>query len=86
MIQITLPPNVEAALASRGGDAPRMLREAALVELYRQELLTQHELAESLGMTRLESDAVLKRWGVPNGPALEEHNQQVASLRRALTR
>lgn len=80
-IEMHLPPSVEAVLASRGGDASRVLLEAALVELYRREAITHHELAESLGLGRLETDAFLKAHGVQMPLTIEQHRAQMASLR-----
>jgi Uncharacterised protein family (UPF0175) len=36
-------------------------REAYLVELYRQDRITHHQLTQALGLSRLEGDGVLKR-------------------------
>lgn len=59
-----LPPDVEQGLRLKLGDVNRVTKEAALVELYRQEKITHHELARSLGLSRFETDALLKRHNV----------------------
>jgi hypothetical protein len=80
-IRIDLPPTLEEALARRTPDVSRAMLEAALLDLYRREVITHHELAESLGMGRIETDGFLKRHGVGFSPSLEEHLAQVESLR-----
>jgi hypothetical protein len=39
-------------------------KEAALIELYRQDRITAYELAQALKLSRLEADALLKRHNV----------------------
>ncbi len=38
---------------------PPSAEEAYLVDLYRQERITHHQLAEALGLTRYETDGIL---------------------------
>jgi len=59
-----LPPQIEQSLRRELGDLDQAAKEGALVELYRQEKLTHHELAQSLGISRIEIDAVLKKHNV----------------------
>lgn len=56
-------------------------REAFLVNLYREDHITHHRLAEALGLGRLETDGVLKRHRVSSGPNLEELRDEIGSLR-----
>jgi hypothetical protein len=58
-------------------------RKAYLVELYRQDRITHHQLARALGLTRIETDGVLKRYKVSPGPTLEELRAEIGSLRDA---
>jgi hypothetical protein len=51
---------------------PRGAAETYLVELYRQDRITHHQLTEALGLSRIETDGVLKRHKVSSGPTLEE--------------
>ena len=62
-------------------------KEAALVELYRQGQLSHGKLAEGLGISRYETDAVLKRHNVTEDLLTrEEFDDQVSGLRKALGR
>ena len=63
-VSFQLPESVEEQLRSQLGDVSAATKEAALVELYRQGKLSHGEFAESLGISRYEADAVLKRHGV----------------------
>ena len=57
--------------------------EAALVELYRQEKLTHHQLATALGLGRLETEELLKRHKVTEDlPTADELTAQLATLRK----
>jgi hypothetical protein len=81
-MNIELPAEVEQRLRAEIRDLETEAKEAMLVELYRQERLSRHDLALSLGIGRLELDGVLKRHRViedlPTNDELEE------DLRRAL--
>ncbi len=82
-ITFELPTEVERQLRERLSDLDRVAKESALVELYRQEKLSHHELATALGLGRLELDGVLKDHGVTeDSMTVEEFDDQVASLRR----
>ena len=59
-----LPTDVEHSLRQKLGDLNQATKEAALVELYRQDKITHYELARSLGLSRFEADALLKRYKV----------------------
>lgn len=62
-----------------------LAKEAALVELYRQGSITQHQLAESLDRTRFEIYELLKQPNVTEElVTAEEVAEQVATLRRLL--
>ena len=63
-VSFQLPANVEQQLRRELGDLNVVAKEAALVELYRQGQLSHGKLAESLGLSRYETDAVLKRHNV----------------------
>ncbi len=60
-INMELPHPIEEKLK---GDLAAAGKEAMLVELYRQEKLSHHELAQGLGLSRFETDGVLKRHNV----------------------
>jgi len=63
-VSFELPTQIERDLRERLGDLDRAAKEAALIELFRQRKLTHHELSESLGIDRFETDALLKRHNV----------------------
>jgi len=75
-----LPPGVEEQLRAHTSDLPAEAKEAMLVEFYRQEKLTRYQLAQALGLTRFETDAVLKKHKVtedlPTTQELEEDFRQ----------
>lgn len=78
-ISFDIPPNIEQALRSCGQDLSQVAKEAALVELYRQDRITQFELAAALGLSRYETDGVLKRHGVTEDLlTVDEFERQVA--------
>lgn len=82
-ISFQLPGTVEEQLRGQFVDLDQAAKEAALVELYRQEVLTHHELATSLGLDRFETEALLRRHGVTEDcVTLEELDKQLATLRK----
>lgn len=84
-ISFDLPASVEEQLRRDHANLDRLAKEAALLELYRQGNITQHQLAESLDKTRVEIDELLKRHNVTEDlVTAEEVAEQVATLRRLL--
>ena len=84
-ISFDLPAAVEEQLRRDHANLDGLAKEAALVELYRQARITQHQLAESLGKTRFEIDELLKQHNVIEDlVTAEEVAEQVATLRRLL--
>jgi predicted HTH domain antitoxin len=82
-ISFEIPGEIEQELGGNGADISSEAREAFLVELYRQDRITHHQLAEALGLSRLETDGVLKRHKVSSGVTAEEMRAQAAALRDA---
>jgi predicted HTH domain antitoxin len=82
-ISFEIPPEIEQQIRIDGVDLAREVRELFLVELYRQERITHHQLAEALGLSRYETDGVLKRHKVWLELTPEELGAQAASLREA---
>jgi predicted HTH domain antitoxin len=80
-ISFQLPPDIAEQIRTNGADLNGEAREAYLVELYRQERITHHQLAETLGLNRIETDGLLKRHKVSPGPTLEELRAEIGSLR-----
>ncbi|MGN6370627.1 MAG: UPF0175 family protein [Phycisphaerae bacterium] len=63
-LTIDLPPDVERRLRTQFPNLDAHAKESFLVDLYRQEVLSHHELSEALGLTRFETDGLLKRHNV----------------------
>jgi predicted HTH domain antitoxin len=82
-ISFEIPQDIEQQVRTNGVDLEREVREMYLIELYRQDRITHHQLAEALGLTRLETDGVLKRHKISSGPNLEELRAEIGSLREA---
>jgi hypothetical protein len=86
-VRFELPPDLEQHLRSAVPDLDQQAKEAALVEMYRQQKLTRHELAISLGLSRLETEALLHRHRVTEDlPTPAEIADDVESLRRLMQR
>jgi len=82
-ISFELPQSIEQELRTDGADINGEAREAYLVELYRQERISHHQFTEVLGLSRIETDGVLKRHEVSSGITAEEMRAQAAALREA---
>jgi predicted HTH domain antitoxin len=82
-ISFEIPQEIEKELSLKGADLSTEAREAFLVELYRQDRITHYQLAAGLGLSRLETEGVLKRHKVSSGPTLEELRAEIGSLRDA---
>jgi hypothetical protein len=82
-IQFEIPHDIEQELGGNGADLNGEAREAFLVEHYRQDRISHHQLAEALGLSRLETEGVLKRHKVSSGVTAEEMRVQAAALRDA---
>lgn len=80
-VTIELPKELEESLRAQFDNLDAAAKEAALVEFYRQEKLAHHELAHALGLSRYETDGVLKRHGVFYDLSLEELEEQLQILR-----
>ena len=80
-IHFDIPQDIEEQIRSAGGDPTQMAKELFLVDLYRKEQITHHQLAEALGLNRYETDGVLKRHGVGIELSWEEFRSQADSLR-----
>ncbi|MBI4581770.1 MAG: UPF0175 family protein [Planctomycetes bacterium] len=84
-ITFNLSPDIESRLVENGHDPNQAAKEAALVELYRREKISHGELAQALGLSRYETDAVLKRHGVTEDLITpQELDAQVTGLQRLL--
>ena len=79
-VQIQLPADVEQRLRAASPNLEAEGKEAMLVELYRQDKLTHHELGQALGLDRFQTDDLLKRHHVTEDLPTEE--EYAAALRR----
>ena len=79
-VSVELPDEIEQTLRRELGDLGQAAKEAVLVELYRQHKLTHHEVATALGLSRFETDDLLKRHGVPYDITLEDIQRESASI------
>ena len=64
MIRIDMPIDLEEELRRDFSDLDLTAREAMGVELFRQGKLTQAQLGRLLGVSRYDTDGILKRHGV----------------------
>ena len=80
-IHFEIPKDIEEQLRAAGIDPTQMAKELLLVELYRKEQITQHQLAEALGLNRYETDGVLKRHEIGLELSPDEFLVQAESLR-----
>jgi predicted HTH domain antitoxin len=81
-VTIQLPIDIEDRLRAENPDLDAEAKEAMLIELYRQEKLTRYELSLTLGISRFETDAVLKRHKVTlDLPTPEEVEEDLRRLR-----
>jgi predicted HTH domain antitoxin len=78
-----IPQDIEQELAASVPDLNAEARETFLVNLYREDRITHHQLAQALGLTRIETDGVLKQHKISSGPSLEELRAEIGSLREA---
>ena len=75
-----IPGDIGRELSTSESDLSGEAREVFLVELFRQDRISHHQLTEALGVSRLEADEVLKRHEVSSGVTAEEMRAQAAAL------
>lgn len=83
-ISFDIPRDIEQEISANMPDLNAEAREAFLVTLYRDDRITHHQLAEALGLSRMEAEGVLKRHKVSSGVTVEEMRDQAAALHEAL--
>lgn len=82
-ISFEIPQTIEEELSASVDDLNADARETYLVSLYREDRIAHHQLAEALGLTRIETDGVLKQHKISSGPTLEELRTEIGSLRES---
>lgn len=84
-ITFELPVAVEEQLRRDHADLDVVAKEAALVELYRQGRITQHQLGLSLDKSRFDVEELLKRHKVTEDlDTAEQVAEQITIVRRLL--
>ena len=82
---VDIPTQIADLFGRLNSDVSSAIRESALIELYRRDQITHHELALTLGIDRFATDALLNKHGVHEDLAtVEDHLSQVDHLRRLL--
>ena len=81
-VTFELPREMEKSLREQLGDLDQAAKEALLVNLYRQSKLTHHQLSGVLGLSRFETDALLKRHEVFYDLTAEDVARESEGLRR----
>jgi Uncharacterised protein family (UPF0175) len=86
-VTIQLPPDVEQRLRAENANLDSDAKEAMLVELYRQNMLSRYELSLALELSRPETDALLKRHNVTEDlPTADELESDFERARQLLSR
>ncbi len=86
-VSIHLPPTLEESLRREVADLDQVATEAVLIDLYRQERITKHQLATALGLDRFQVNDVLTRHHVSEDlPTLTEIERQVEVVQAKLAR
>ena len=81
-ISFDIPSDLEETLIRQYGNASAAAKEAALVELYRQGEITRPELSRALGLSRYETDGLLKKHNVTEDLlTLEELDEQLGTAK-----
>lgn len=81
VVRFELPQEIEQSLRRDLGDLDQAAKEAALVELYRQEKLTHHQLVQALGLSQTDTDALLKQHEVYYNISLNDIRREAESIR-----
>jgi len=82
-ISFELPIEIEQVLRQQISNLDAAAKEAMLVELYRQRQLTHHQLSMALGLTRYETDGVLKCHNVFDTASLNDVLRDASASRQA---
>ena len=84
-ITIDLPSAIEQELRASVGNLDAVAKEAALVEFYRQGVLSHGQFAKCLGLSRTEADAILAQHHVTEDLlTIDELDEQTRLFRQLL--
>ncbi|MFM9957254.1 MAG: UPF0175 family protein [Phycisphaerales bacterium] len=81
-VTFDLPPDIEACVSQLGPDVSATVKQAALVDLYRREVIGHADLARALGLSRLEADGLLKAHEVYLDDTIESLEADAEALKR----
>jgi predicted HTH domain antitoxin len=85
-VQFELPNNIESALCGGSADLNQLAKESVLVELFRQDKISRHELSQALGLSRMETDELLKNHHVTEDLlTCEDYHVALAGLREKIS-
>jgi len=82
-ISFEIPQDIEQEVRANGLDMNREAKEAYLVNLYREERISHRQLGEALGLSRYETDGLLKRHKVSPNVTAGEMRAQATALKDA---
>ncbi len=82
-ISFEIPQDIEQELRANDLDMNREAKEAYLVNLYCEDRISHRQLGEALGLSRYETDGVLKRYKVSPNVTAEEMRAQATALKDA---
>ena len=84
-VTLEFPSDVEARIRKESPSLEADVREAFVLELFRQGRLTHYELSKVLGLDRFETDALLKRRNIfEGGLTMEDLEADRQTLERVL--
>jgi len=85
-VKVQIPDEVAKHLSANGGDVSRRALEAVALEAYRERILTLKQVAEMLGLSRVEAEDFLGQHEVPLAEVDEGDLDREAALFEAASR
>lgn len=83
-LTVEIPDDLEQVLRRQSANLDADAKEAMCIEFFRQERITRYQLSQALGISRFETDAILKKHHVtedlPTSQELEEDLRAAAQL------
>jgi hypothetical protein len=81
-ISFEIPPSIEQRVRAEGADPNREAMEVYLIDLYRQERITQDDLSEALGLGFHQTQQLIKEHGAGDDFTLAEFESERAALQK----